>query len=166
MAIRTLSQFHAPAAASADVKPSVRAASLVPSSPVLLLHRTLGLGLSVATVALLALRYLDRAPQLRHEGLALVMAYTVTALNLAVAAVALLVVKRRRSVSLWRQLNEPAWSRPEIAAKALPVWLLLQGAGMIAAVSYFLTGASIAAAGAGLIVVTFWLCGPRALAGS
>ncbi len=46
----------------------------------------------------------------------------------------------------------------------MSVWFLMEGAGMLAVVGYFVTGEPIAAIAAGLTIVAFWLCGPNVFA--
>jgi hypothetical protein len=49
--------------------------------------------------------------------------------------------------------------------KALRFWFILEGAGVVASVSYFLGGGAIAAALIVLAVAVYWFNGPRVFAG-
>ncbi len=44
------------------------------------------------------------------------------------------------------------------------VWFLLEGAGTLAAIGYYLTGQPLAAAATALLLMVFWTCGPNAFA--
>ena len=57
------------------------------------------------------------------------------------------------------------WADPAVAPKALRVWFILEGAGVVASVSYFLGGGLIAAALIVLTVAVYWINGPRVFAG-
>jgi hypothetical protein len=48
--------------------------------------------------------------------------------------------------------------------KVLLVWILLGGAGTLAATGYLVTGNPVSAIVTGLAIVAFWLCGPNAFA--
>ena len=52
------------------------------------------------------------------------------------------------------------WSTPDVTAKVFLVWFLMEGAGVLGAVGYFLTGAPLPAAAMLLAIVVFWLNGP------
>jgi hypothetical protein len=43
-------------------------------------------------------------------------------------------------------------------------WFLLEGAGTMAAVGYFLTSEPVAAVAAGVLIGAFWWCGPNVFA--
>ena len=58
------------------------------------------------------------------------------------------------------QSREEFWSRPEMGGKVVPIWLLLEGGGMIAAVGYFLTSHPASAFAMGLAIAAYWWCGP------
>ena len=129
-----------------------------------LLHRFLGIGLVLVAASLLVLRYLGIAPMLPHDSVTRVIAYTLSGCGVVLAAVALFVFKPRVPDRSPGQSVEQYWSTPEVGAKVLPVWFLLEGAGMMAAVGYFVTGAPVSAVVAGLLIAGFSLCGPNMFA--
>ena len=57
------------------------------------------------------------------------------------------------------------WADPAVAPTALRVWFILEGAGVVASVSYFLGGGLIAAALIVLTVAVYWMNGPGVFAG-
>ena len=125
-----------------------------------LLHPFLGIGLIVLGAAAVIARYsgLIGDPQ----GDPRLAAYTLAGVSFLMCAAAVLLLKplvRRREAS---QTREAYWSNASTAAKALRVWFILEGAGVMASVSYFLGGGAIAATLIVLAVVAFWLNGPRA----
>lgn len=128
------------------------------------LHRFLGIGLVSLAASCLVLRYLGIASMPRHDSVTPVIAYTLSAFGVVLAAVALVVFKPRVPDRLPGQSVEQYWSTPEVGAKVLPVWFLLEGAGIMAAVGYFFTGEPVSAVATGVAIVAFWLCGPNVFA--
>lgn len=115
-------------------------------------------------VVCLILSYLGIVPVLRHDSTTLVIAYTLAAIDLAIVVVALFVFKPLVPDRLLEQSVEQYWSAPEAGAKVVLVWILLEGAGVLAAVGYLLTGQPVSAIATGLTIVAFWLCGPSVFA--
>src|SRR5688572_14793368 len=104
-----------------------------------LLHRFLGIGLIAIAAVAVVLRYFGIA-SLPHDDSATVVAYTLSALGILLVALAFLVFKPRVPLRAPGQSFEQYWATPEVGAKALPVWFLLEGAGTLASVGYLLTG--------------------------
>lgn len=77
---------------------------------------------------------------------------------------ALFVFKPRVPDRLLGQSVEQYWSAAEAGGKAVLVWILLEGAGVLAVVGYCLTGEIVSAIAAGLTIVAFWMCGPGVFA--
>jgi hypothetical protein len=128
------------------------------------LHRVLGIGLTAIAVVFLILRYLDIPPMLPHDSVTQVIGYTLSGLGVVLAAVALFVFKPRVPDHSPGELVEQYWSRPEIGPKVMMVWIVLEGAGVMAAVGYLSTGEPVTAIAAGVVIVAFWLCGPNVFA--
>ena len=80
------------------------------------------------------------------------------------AAVALVVFKPRVPERPTTQPVAEYWTTPQVGMKVLPVWFLLEGAGTLAVVAYFLTGEPVAAVAAGTLIAAFWWCGPNVFA--
>lgn len=125
-----------------------------------LLHRFLGIGLVLLTVAAGALRLAGTIPMLPPDE-----ATALLGPSFAVIAAALIVMvwfiftpavpQRRPGQSI-----DAYWTDPAVLAKVMRVWFLAEGAGVLSLVGYFITGSSIVAATAGVALVSFWLCGP------
>jgi hypothetical protein len=128
-----------------------------------LLHRSLGIGLVMMAAVMSFLRYRGLAPTLPPDGIKSI-AYALSALSVVLVAVALLVIKPHVPERLVHQSIEEFWSTPKVGAKAFLVWFLLDGAGMMAAVGYLLTGQPVTVVAMGLAIVAFWLCGPNVFA--
>jgi hypothetical protein len=126
-----------------------------------LLHPLLGIGLVAVAAVCLILRYLGVVPMMGHDSATLLMAYALTAIDVVLVVVALFVFKPRVPDRPSDQSVEQYWSAPDVGAKVLPVWVLLEGAGTLAAVGYCLTGEPVSAIATGLTIVAFWRCGPN-----
>jgi len=125
-----------------------------------LLHRFLGIGLVVLAAVFFGLRSRG-IPEVRPPGqVTSTLAYAMSGIGVLMAAVALLVLRRRVPASRHGQSEDQYWARPEVAAAVMPVWFLLEGASIIAAVGYLFTAAPVTAAAAGILMAAFWLNGP------
>jgi hypothetical protein len=129
-----------------------------------LLHRLLGIALVSLAAAILVLEYLGIAPILRRDSVTPVIAYALSGAGVVLAAVALLILKPRVPDRAPGQSVEQYWTRPEIGARVLPVWLLLESAGMLPAVGYLMTGELVTAFVAGLAILVYWWHGPDVIA--
>jgi hypothetical protein len=129
-----------------------------------MLHRFLGIGLLTVAAALLLLKYFGIAPGLRADSVTRLIAYSLSGIAVVLAAVALVVFKPRVPERSAAQSVEEYWSTPEVGSKVLPVWFLLEGAGTIAAVGYFLSSEPVAAVAMGVLIAAFWWCGPNVFA--
>jgi hypothetical protein len=124
-----------------------------------LLHRFLGIGLLTLGAVFFGLR--SGGVELLPPGpFSSTLAYILAGFSLVVAAVALLVLRRRVPARRPGQSEDQYWTRPEVVSAAMLVWFLLEGAGIVAAVGYLLTAAPIAAVVAGLVTAAFWFNGP------
>lgn len=132
------------------------------ASSVSLLHRVLGIGLVTVGSVFVVLAYVGVVPLLGDDGAGLVIAYAFSGIGFVVTAIALLLLKPRVPERRVGQSVEQYWSTPDVRAKVLPVWFLLEGATMVAAVGYLLTGELAAAIVAGAGIVAFWISGPQA----
>lgn len=129
-----------------------------------LLHRFLGIGLTALAAAACVFKYLGAVPLLGHGSVTPVVSYALSGIAAVIAAVALLVMKPRVADRGPGQSVEQYWSTPEVGTKVLPVWFLLEGAGILSVVGYLLTGELVSATATGLAIVAFWLCGPTLFA--
>lgn len=128
-----------------------------------LLHRFLGLGLAILAVAMIVVKSATGSGD-SPDG-TLLPAYVVAGVSFLMCAAALILLKPlvpRREAG---QPREAYWADATVAAKAMRVWFILEGAGVMASVSYFLGGGLISAALIALTVAVYWMNGPRTFAG-
>lgn len=134
-----------------------------PQASPALLHRFLGIGLVILAVAMVIVRYaggIDVAP-----ADTLLPAYITSGVSFLMGVAALMFLK---PLVPRRGAGKPLaayWADAAVASKALRFWFILEGAGVMASVSYFLGGGAIAAALIVLTVAVYWINGPRVFAG-
>ena len=121
-----------------------------------LLHKLLGIGLAIMAVAMIIARHsVGDSP----HGSAL-PAYAIAGVSAVMLGAALMFLKplvpRRRA----GQTVAAYWTDPAVVPKALLVWFILEGAGVLASVSYFLGGGPYAAAVIAAAVAAYWMNGP------
>jgi|RhiMethySRZTD1v2_1073278.scaffolds.fasta_scaffold02737_16 hypothetical protein len=127
-----------------------------PIAPVL--HRSLLTGLLMLTGVMIVIRAGDMGP--RSLGGDQILGYSLSALSIVLVAVALLLMKSRVPTREPRQPVEEYWA--SATRTILPMWFVMEAAGMIAIVSYFLTGETASAAAIGISIGAFIWYGPRA----
>jgi hypothetical protein len=127
-----------------------------PIPPVL--HRSLLTGQLILTGVMVVLRSGDMRAQVSDDNQ--MLGYGLSALSLVLVAVALLVLKPRVPVREARQPVEEYWAA--VTRTILPMWFVLEGAGLIAIVGYFLTGQTVAAAAIAISIGAFIWYGPKA----
>jgi hypothetical protein len=129
-----------------------------PVAPIL--HRSLLTGLLMLSVVMVVFKSAGMGPQFAGEGG--MLAYTLSALSFVLVGVAVLLLKPRVPGRGPRQPVEEYW--PSVTGKVLPVWFVMEAAGMSAIVGYFLTGHTITAVAIGVSIGAFIWCGPNAFA--
>jgi hypothetical protein len=129
-----------------------------------IIHRFLGIGLTVAAAAFFGLRYRGFAPLSATDSATPVIAYTLSGVAVVLVAVALFVLKPRAPARLPGQSVEEYWSTAAVSERVGPVWFILEAAGMIASVGYFLTGEPTSAGAVLVAIATYWLYGPSVFA--
>lgn len=127
-----------------------------PIPPVL--HRSLLTGQLILTGVMIFLRSGETSPPLSDDNQ--MLGYGLSALSLVLVAVALLLLKPRVPVREARQPIEEYWTSATSAI--LPMWFVMEGAGLIAIVGYFLTGQTVAAAAIAISIGAFIWYGPKA----
>jgi small-conductance mechanosensitive channel len=88
------------------------------------------------------------------------LGYGFSALSFVLVAVALLLLKPRVPARESRQPVEEYWS--SVTSTILPMWFVMEAAGLIAIVGYFLTGQSVAAVAIAISIGAFIWYGPKA----
>ena len=121
-----------------------------------LLHKFLGIGLVIVAVGMVIARHsVGDVP----EG-SLPAAYALAGVGAVMLGAALMFLKplvpRRRG----GQTIAAYWADASVAAKALRVWFILEGGGVVASLSYFLGGGLYAAVVIVAAVATYWMNGP------
>ena len=129
-----------------------------PVAPIL--HRSLLTGLLMLSVVMVVFKSAGMGPQFAGDGG--MLAYTLSALSFVLVGVAVLLLKPRVPGRGPRQSVEEYW--PSVTGKVLPVWFVMEAAGMSAIVGYFLTGHTITAVAIGVSIGAFIWCGPNAFA--
>jgi len=125
-----------------------------------LLHRFLGIGLVIVAVVFVGLRSFG-IPEAFPPGQATeTLAYVMSGVGMAMAAFAILVTRRRVPPRRPGQSEEQYWATQEVAMAVMPVWFLLEGAGIVAGVGYLLTAAPVTAVTAVILIVVYWWYGP------
>jgi hypothetical protein len=129
-----------------------------PIAPVL--HRSLLTGLLMLTGIMIVFTSgaLGRRPVDGNQTLG----YALSALSVALVAGALLVLKPRVPVRHPRQPVEEYWS--SVMSTILPLWLVMEAAGLLAIIGYFMGGQAIAAVAIGVSIGAFIWYGPNAFA--
>lgn len=122
-----------------------------------ILHGALTAGLALAGAALVFLRRTQSLPT---------MVPPVTGIALAIAAistlaVALAVVRPRFPTQRPDQTADAYWGDTTVRGTAIVMWAGVEGAGLLAAVGYLLTGASAALIALMLAILTLASLGPR-----
>ena len=129
----------------------------IPIAPVL--HRSLLTSLLLVTGVLVVLRSGDTGESPLGGGNHM-LGYGLSALSFVLVAVALLLLKPRVPVRQERQPVEEYWS--SATKTVLPMWLIMEAAGTIAVVAYFLTGVRFAAVAIAVSIGLFIWYGPKA----
>jgi hypothetical protein len=128
------------------------------------LHQFLGIGLVLIAGVFLLLRYLGIVPIMKPADQEPAIAYLFAGIGVALLIYALLIVKPRTPVRDPAQSVDQFWATPANAAKVLRVWFTLEGAGMMSAIGFLMTGAPLGAAVMIVAIGTYWFCGPNVFA--
>lgn len=88
------------------------------------------------------------------------LGYSLSALSFALVGVAVLLLRPRVPSRAPRQSAEEYWS--SATRTILPMWFVMEAAGMTAIIGYFLTGQTVAAVAIVVSVAAFIWYGPKA----
>jgi hypothetical protein len=121
-----------------------------------LLHKFLGIGLVIMAAAMvIARRSVGDSPQGSN-----LPAYAIAGVSAVMVGAALMFLKplvpRRRA----GQTIAAYWTDRAVIPKALLVWFILDGAGVLASISYFLGGGASALVAIAAAVAAYWMNGP------
>jgi hypothetical protein len=121
-----------------------------------LLHKLLGIGLVIMAVAMVIARHAVGG----SSEVSRLPAYTIAGISAVMLGAALMFLKplvpRRRA----GQTVAAYWADPVVVPKALRVWFILEGAGVLASISYFLGGGPYALVVMAAAVAAYWMNGP------
>lgn len=121
-----------------------------------LLHKFLGAGLTIMAVAMVIARHsVGDSPQ--GSNLAAYAIAGISAVMLAAAVMFMKPLVPRRHAG---QTVAAYWTDRAAVPKALRVWFILEGAGVLASISYFLGGGAYAAVVIAAAVAAYWMNGP------
>lgn len=93
-----------------------------------------------------------------------IISYVFSGIVVALVMVAIGVLRPRVPARSPGQSVESFWMTPAVAARALPVWFVLEGAGVFGLVGFLVTGAPMVAGFAALAIAVFWWSGPESFA--
>jgi hypothetical protein len=121
------------------------------------LHRSLLTGLLMVTGVMVVLRSGDSGAQSGADNQTI--GYLLSGASFVLVAVALLWLKPRVPVREARQPVDEYWS--SVTNTILPMWFVMEGAGMAAVVGYFLSGMTVAAVAIAMSIGVFIWYGPK-----
>jgi hypothetical protein len=121
-----------------------------------LLHKLLGIGLMIMAVAMVIARHsVGDAPQGSN-----LPAYAIAGISAVMLAAALMFLKPLVPRRHAGQTVAAHWTDPAVVAKALRLWFILEGAGVMASISYFLGGGAYALVAIAAAAAAYWMNGP------
>ena len=132
-----------------------------PTQAVPLLHRFLLAGLAVLTGVFAFLRSRGIAPLPPGDSETTVIGYTFAALSIVLLVISLLLFKPRIPRRKPQQTIEQYWSSPD-TQHVLVMWFLMEGAGLLSAIGFFISGELAPIATLAIALVVFWMNGPNA----
>ncbi len=122
------------------------------------IHLALTVGLTLCGVMLFIVRRVEQLPEL-VQGPFVGTALTVAAI--AAVVVAVTVIRPRVPPQAPDQTRDMYWGDATVRTTALVLWAVVDGAGLLAAVGYLLTGATAPAIALALAIVALATLGPR-----
>ena len=124
------------------------------------LHRSLVTGLLMLTAVMIVFKSGAVGP--RPANVNPMLGHALSALSFVLVAVAVLLLKPRVPArEAWQQVDQ-YWS--SVTRTILPMWFVMEAAGMLAIVGYFLSGHAVAAVAIGVSIGVFIWYGPNAFA--
>lgn len=126
-----------------------------------LLHRFLGLGVTILAGVFLGMTFLGQAPLLREDpDFAATLAYAMSGIAITTLIVGLLVLKPRVPPRAGGQSEPAYWSDPKNLQPIMTVWFVMEGGAVLSCVAFVLAGHPVAGLVMGVTIVAFWLTGP------
>jgi hypothetical protein len=125
------------------------------------LHRLLGAGLLVISGVALALTYFGVAPLRPADQLTPVIAYALAIVAFSLLGVSVFVLWPRVPSRPSGMSVEEFWAKPAMGGKAILIWFLVEGGGVLATVGFLLTSHPATAIAMALSIAAYWSCGPE-----
>jgi len=128
------------------------------------LHRFLGIGLVILLGTAGVMKLMGKVPMLPPDDVTRTIAYIFSGIAAALILVALLMFKPGVPERRAGETMEAYWTTQATVMKIMRVWFVLEGAGVMATVGFFMTGYSVVFVAAAITVAIYWWCGPAAFA--
>ena len=129
-----------------------------------MLHRFLGIGLVILLVTAAVMKTVGKVPLLPPDDVTRTIAYIFSGISAALVLFALFVFKPAVPERRPGETTETYWTTQATVMKIMRVWFVLEGAGVMSIVGFFMTGHLIVLIAAAASVSIFWRCGPVAFA--
>jgi hypothetical protein len=129
-----------------------------------LLHTMLGIAQLIVAAALVIARVSGLGGGESPAQDLATIGYSMAAISIVMIVVSLGVLKPRVPGRRPGQSVAAFWADPGVTARATPVWFLLEGAAVVSAVGYFLSGLAVAALMIAVAIGAFWIAGPNSFA--
>ena len=121
-----------------------------------LLHKFMGIGLVILVIAMIIARHSVGESPAGSQ----LPAYAIAGVSAVMLGAALMLLKPLVPKRHAGQTVAAYWSNPAVVPKALLVWFILEGAGVLASISYFLGGGPYALVAITAAVGAYWINGP------
>jgi len=132
-------------------------------TPPALLHRFLAIGSTLLAVCFTGITAVGVGPLLpRGDESAPILAYIFAGIGSTLVLVTILVLKPRVPKLRPGQSVEQFWKQPETAQAAMLVWFLLEGASVLSAIGFLLTGEPAVAITMVTAIALLWFNGASA----
>ena len=129
-----------------------------------MLHRFLGIGLVILLGTAGVMKMIGKVPMLPPDEVTQTIAYIFSGIAAVLILVALLVFKPGVPERQPGETMDAYWTTQATVMKIMRVWFVLEGAGVMATVGFFMTGHPVVLIAAAISVAIFWWRGPAAFA--
>ena len=127
-----------------------------------MLHRFLGIGATILSAALVLLRANAGMPE-QSDTMTLI-AYGIAVVSIGLVVVSVMVLTPRVPERRAGESVDAFWKNPAVTSPVLQIWFMTEGAVILAAVGYYLTGLIAPAAAMVVALGVYWWLGPRMFA--
>jgi len=127
-----------------------------------MLHRFMGYGATVLSAVMVVLRANAGMPE--QSDTMTMIAYGIAAVSVILVVVAVMVLIPRVPERRAAESVAAYWATPAVAGAVAQIWFLTEGAVILSAVGYYLSGLIAPAATMVVALGVFWWIGPRMFA--